>query len=450
MTNFFFRLFSFAKELKTLHSFHNTKKGLSFAALRRRRSVRRRGFEKRRKRGGAFEQYTKKAESFGDTALKEEQKEAEKRVSSVFSFSRCCVVGSQAKAQMQGKKNNRKKKKNTNNATNTDASRSSNAKNNASSVSSDDMAILREQLHRVNLTLKDVSADGNCFFRAICDQRDGSEIHHLDVREEVCEYMEKHEEDFRPFVEDDEEWSVYLARMRKDGSWAGNMEVQACARLLKMRICVHRAGQPRWVLSPYFGESGSSSSGGGEKKMRNKDSSVREEIMDEDCAYHLAYDADRGCEHYNSARMVGTADSDFPGGPISLRLITDAESEIFEIAQKTGFARDIGRVRRHLKKAIEEGRKMESMSHDEVIEFACESLTEELEKERKERESLSFRRKGGEIEDENEKRLDDKNAQLNEDDYGGGGGWERAKTKREKRRGKSKSLLAEEYEALTL
>ena len=353
---------------------------------------------------------------------------------------------------MQGKKNNRKKKKNTNNATNTDASRSSNAKNNASSVSSDDMAILREQLHRVNLTLKDVSADGNCFFRAICDQRDGSEIHHLDVREEVCEYMEKHEEDFRPFVEDDEEWSVYLARMRKDGSWAGNMEVQACARLLKMRICVHRAGQPRWVLSPYFGESGSSSSGGGEKKMRNKDASVREEIMDEDCAYHLAYDADRGCEHYNSARMVGTADSDFPGGPISLRLITDAESEIFEIAQKTGFARDIGRVRRHLKKAIEEGREMESMSHDEVIEFACESLTEELEKERKERESLSFRRKGGEIEDENEKRLDDKNAQLNadEDDYGGGGGWERAKTKREKRRGKSKSLLAEEYEALTL
>ena len=356
---------------------------------------------------------------------------------------------------MQGKKNNRKKKKNNNNNTNTNTNEPrSSTKNNSSSISSDDMAILREQLHRVNLTLKDVSADGNCFFRAICDQRDGSEIHHLDVREEVCEYMEKHEEDFRPFVEDDEEWSVYLARMRKDGSWAGNMEVQACARLLKMRICVHRAGQPRWVLSPYFGESGSSSSGGGEKKTRNKDSSVREEIMDEDCAYHLAYDADRGCEHYNSARMVGTADSDFPGGPISLRLITDAESEIFEIARKTGFARDIGRVRRHLKKAIEEGRKMESMSHDEVIEFACESLTEELEKERKERESLSFRRKGEENEDENEKGLDDKDAQLNadgfEDDYGGGGGWERAKTKREKRRGKSKSLLAEEYEALTL
>jgi len=92
MTNFFFRLFSFAKELKTLHSFHNTKKGLSLTALRRRRSVRRRGFEKRRKRGGAFERYTKKAERFGDTALKEEQKEAEKRVSSVFSFSLllCC------------------------------------------------------------------------------------------------------------------------------------------------------------------------------------------------------------------------------------------------------------------------------------------------------------------------------------------------------------------------
>ena len=318
---------------------------------------------------------------------------------------------------------------------------------------SKDMAVLREQLDRVNLALKDVSADGNCFFRAICDQRDGSEIHHLDLRHEVCEYMEKHEEDFRPFVEDDEEWSAYLARMRKDGSWAGNMEVQACARLLKMRICVHRAGQPRWVLSPYFNDGESSNNNEKKKKNannnNNNNNNNNEEIMDEDCAYHLAYDADRGCEHYNSARMVGTIDSDFPGGPISLRLITDAESEIFEIAQKTGFARDIGRVRRHFKKAIEEGRKLEDMSHEEVIDFACESLMAELEKERKERNSLSFGGGGrGENEDATEK-----NAQYAdefEDDFGGGGGWERAKTKREKRRGKSRSLLAEEYEALTL
>ena len=312
---------------------------------------------------------------------------------------------------------------------------------------SEDMAVLREQLDRVNLALKDVSADGNCFFRAICDQRDGSEIHHLDLRHEVCEYMEKHEEDFRPFVEDDEEWSAYLARMRKDGSWAGNMEVQACARLLKMRICVHRAGQPRWVLSPYFNDGESSNNSEKKKKNANNNNNNNEEIMDEDCAYHLAYDADRGCEHYNSARMVGTIDSDFPGGPISLRLITDAESEIFEIAQKTGFARDIGRVRRHFKKAIEEGRKLENMSHGEVIDFACESLMAELEKERKERDSLSFGG-GGENEDATEK-----NAQYAdefEDDFGGGGGWERAKTKREKRRGKKQNLLAEEYEALTL
>ena len=305
--------------------------------------------------------------------------------------------------------------------------------------SSEDIAVLREQLDRVNLTLKDVSADGNCFFRAICDQKDGSEIHHLDLRREVCDYMEKHEDDFRPFVEDDEEWTAYLARMRKDGSWAGNMEVQACARVLKMRICVHRAGQPRWVLSPYFGESG-------EKK-----DALKEEIMDDDCAYHLAYDADRGCEHYNSARIIGMVDSDFPGGPISLRLITDAESEILEIAQKTGFARDLCKVRRHLKKAVEEGQRSNNMTHEEVIDVACKSLMEELEKEKKERESSSLR--GGEYGttgNANDKNEWPENAHLEvEDDYSGAG-WEKAKTKREKRRGKSKSSLAEEYEALTL
>jgi len=91
---------------------------------------------------------------------------------------------------------------------------------------------------------------------------------------------------------------------------------------------------------------------------------------------------------------------------------------------------------------------LENMSHEEVIDFACESLMAELEKERKERDSLSFGGGGGENEDATEK-----NAQYAdefEDDFGGGGGWERAKTKREKRRGKNKSLLAEEYEALTL
>ena len=56
--------------------------------------------------------------------------------------------------------------------------------------------------------------------------------------------------------------------------------------------------------------------------------------MDDDCAYHLAYDADRGCEHYNSARIIGMVDSDFPGGPISLRLITDAENEISRLHKR--------------------------------------------------------------------------------------------------------------------
>ena len=52
MTNF-----SFVKELETSHFFHNTKKGLSLAALLR--SVlltEEEDQEKRRKRGGAFEQ----------------------------------------------------------------------------------------------------------------------------------------------------------------------------------------------------------------------------------------------------------------------------------------------------------------------------------------------------------------------------------------------------------
>ena len=36
---------------------------------------------------------------------------------------------------------------------------------------------------------QEVAADGNCFFRAMCDQRSGSEEGHMRLRNEVVDYM---------------------------------------------------------------------------------------------------------------------------------------------------------------------------------------------------------------------------------------------------------------------
>jgi hypothetical protein len=47
-----------------------------------------------------------------------------------------------------------------------------------------------------------VRDDGNCFFRAVGQQLD---IDHTELREMTCDYIESHDDVFRPFVEDEDE-----------------------------------------------------------------------------------------------------------------------------------------------------------------------------------------------------------------------------------------------------
>ncbi len=45
----------------------------------------------------------------------------------------------------------------------------------------------------------------------------GDEKLHVSLRQRVLDFIEQHEEDFAPFVEDDEPFAKYVARMRKVG-----------------------------------------------------------------------------------------------------------------------------------------------------------------------------------------------------------------------------------------
>lgn len=59
------------------------------------------------------------------------------------------------------------------------------------------------QLAKLGLQLREITGDGNCLFRALGDQYDGSGDKHEQHRQAVCDYMMQHREDFEPFVEDD-------------------------------------------------------------------------------------------------------------------------------------------------------------------------------------------------------------------------------------------------------
>ena len=76
------------------------------------------------------------------------------------------------------------------------------------------------QLAAAGLRVNEVDADGNCLFRALADQVEGSAKHHGKYRDEIVAFMRRDEERFKWFVEDDEDWDDYLARLGRDGECA--------------------------------------------------------------------------------------------------------------------------------------------------------------------------------------------------------------------------------------
>ncbi|CAI7752004.1 unnamed protein product, partial [Closterium sp. NIES-54] len=105
-----------------------------------------------------------------------------------------------------------------------------------------------EQLRVLGLCIREASADGNCFFRAVSDHVFGNQAKHVELRQQVVDYIEEHETDFAPFVEDDMGFKEYCSSMREDSTWGGHMELQAVSLLLKRNICIHQLQQPRWNI----------------------------------------------------------------------------------------------------------------------------------------------------------------------------------------------------------
>ncbi|KAF4032050.1 OTU-like cysteine protease domain-containing protein [Phytophthora infestans] len=113
-------------------------------------------------------------------------------------------------------------------------------KNSSYVVDDDALKLMRRKLADVGCKLHEVEADGNCLFRALADQLYGDQHQHEDVREKIVSYLEQHRDDFEPFMEDEEKFEKYCARMREDGTWGGNQELYAAARLFQVYVVVHQ------------------------------------------------------------------------------------------------------------------------------------------------------------------------------------------------------------------
>ena len=206
----------------------------------------------------------------------------------------------------------------------------------------DETRTLERQLRELNLERASVEADGNCFFRALADQKFGDEGRHGELRARVVEYIEAKREDFAPFVEDDEKFEDYVARMSRDGEWAGHLEVNAATAVLRVGVCIHQAGSPRWVA-------------GADARDENA------------LVYNVSYE---GSDHYNSVR-VREGRRDLPGGPLCVAVLRDGD--MTEVTRRTGCA-NAERIRRTLRACRND------------VDACVDTIEEEIEEEKRLRE----------------------------------------------------------------
>eukprot|EP00727_Mastigamoeba_balamuthi_P003245 m51a1_g12918 hypothetical protein (201) ;mRNA; f:2085-2913 len=109
-----------------------------------------------------------------------------------------------------------------------------------------DLRKFSEQLRAQGLCIRDVAGDGNCLFRSLADQLHGDAGRHAEVRAAVVDHIEGHRGDFEPFVEDDVAFGDYVAGMRRQGTWGGNLEIQAASVAFGVNVQIHQLGLPRW------------------------------------------------------------------------------------------------------------------------------------------------------------------------------------------------------------
>ena len=86
--------------------------------------------------------------------------------------------------------------------------------------------------------------DGNCLFRALSYQLYGTQDVQNLIRERLCDYMQVEQQYFQEFVtgEDGSRLSNYIANMRNDRTWGGNLELQAFSELYQCTVEIYKDG----------------------------------------------------------------------------------------------------------------------------------------------------------------------------------------------------------------
>jgi hypothetical protein len=93
----------------------------------------------------------------------------------------------------------------------------------------------------------EMPGDGNCLFRAVAFALRGTQQEHARIRRQAVEYEWQHRSEFEIFVPE-MPFEQYCERMRCDGVWGSELELQAMSRLFNVQFRILSASKPPVVI----------------------------------------------------------------------------------------------------------------------------------------------------------------------------------------------------------
>jgi len=116
-------------------------------------------------------------------------------------------------------------------------------KNQELSLKTKERVSIFQQLGEMGLKIKEMKPDGNCLYHAFVDQ-EGGDVGHARVK--VANHLRQNKEDYKFFLVDnstgdcfsDTQYESYCKQTEADGTWGGQLELQALSKIFKVHIVV--------------------------------------------------------------------------------------------------------------------------------------------------------------------------------------------------------------------
>ncbi|CAF4047790.1 unnamed protein product, partial [Adineta steineri] len=111
----------------------------------------------------------------------------------------------------------------------------------------------------LNVTIREIESDSNCYFRALSDQISGSQEGYIILRILILDFISDNREVFESCIDHEyfSSWEDFIYKMRQGGTFADAIVVVGSAMLLRRQIIIHQHEQRPVLFKSLFSISNS-------------------------------------------------------------------------------------------------------------------------------------------------------------------------------------------------